>query len=982
MISSGLIDLNQFQNIDLNIEALRQSGLVTLFALEYQGLIDDAETAAENIQATIDLYALIGSGLVDLIDLVDRGLLDVVALEQTEISLGDLVASELVEVEDILSSGLLEPLNFSIENLSTRLLLQRGLVDLEALLAQGMIVAGDLTQGAISLSELIDSELVAWAQLVESEVITRAHLVTDTLLRSELVGNSQQLLEQISEVGLFGEGGIIDLNDLFDEEAHPILGILELRHLIYFGLIEHEDLPPLGTVDQDSLLSLGLIDRSLLERVEIPDLIRLGYLTLQDLADNQLIALENLEDFPVQNIQRLQLDALTRQSANDLGLVIPGDRIDMELLFERTGVTFADLIEKGMLTLEDLENPMSDLTLGDLFVMGQVDRSALIESGLIEDAFLSDADLTPVDGVQMLAIGALLADEDIAIELVDLIHAGLLSASDFNMLAQIDENDLLVSGLVAPQQLDDNHLLQGDSPRHVVASHLVQLQLTTLADLVGAGLISAESHLVTTHIEYETLRSTGKVAISTLKNIGLENGDRIDLETLLERLPIELESLERAGLVDPSEYYQDSVVSLRKLVAAGLVDEAQIREGMTVKLTELLASDVIATEYLSLHANDLFVTYSADSNGAPITLTQSVSRGSQVQIQLSNGDGVKVGARVVFADGEEAWILSVFEAGGDTAPTNFTVNLERPKSAGSEVTIRWEDQIRLSALIEAGALINLESLALSGLLGFEDFSQKVFDDVDAFEALIGADGLPLVSADQLEDIVRVGSVDIDDLLGSPLFRNVALVDYITSGFLGVNQFQNVSLSIEDILTLHADWALETDEDELRLSALIELLPEDVGLETLVMDGFLTQDHLLSDTPVMLDIRDLERSELFEAGDLNNFISSTEIWLSDLASLVPLHELVSQGFVKQDDIRPEVVSVSYQHLKDSNTLEQAWLIEQGLIEGQEDFVSLDTGLLAFTGLEPLVYFGIVNPGFFDPLATIAKHRLLEGELPVV
>ena len=636
-------------------------------------------------------------------------------------------------------------------------------------------------------------------------------MAIDELLASDIGTQAASLLTSIqSHGGLIGPGSIIDLDALLANSP------IKLHHLIYFGIIDHNDVRPLGDVDADALRESHIIDEGLLDRYTPAELVELGYLTIGDLIDLGQLGRADLANLPAADLDSFGFSRSIIEELDDLGLIVHGDGIALANLLAETNVTIADLLRFGLIEEGDLVVDLSPVLLGDLFVQGTVRRSSLLNSDVLELAAIESYVTQNAQGRNVVAVSDLV-NHGMA-TLADLIHYGLLTALDFDLAAAtVSENALLAAGLVTPNKLDNNNLVQDGSPDFVNVSDLVRLGLVTLEELAGT-FTGADLHLQTSELYEADILAADVVGINVLDDAGLGQV-HVDLEGLFGTGLVSEDDLLAAGLVNANDFWKTSIVTLRQLVDAGLVDAGDLTANGVVDLDVLLESDVVGEQYLADEGLD------------------------------ADGDGY----------------------------------------------VLIEDFL-LDAYVTFAELVN------RGLLRRDKFVNKVFEQSVLEAITVLNDEMELVSlfADgQLDGIVHLGTVGLDTLLGSILY-DVTLAEYVAAEFVDVFDFENIDLTVAD---LEAEFAVDIDDAYVTTIPLHSLIALDLDAITLValIDAEYVDAGDLASPAVQLDIVALERSDLFETGDLNNYISAHAIYLYDLIGEVFIGDLVTLGLLEVSDL---------------------------------------------------------------------------------
>ena len=470
-------------------------------------------------------------------------------------------------------------------------LLDSALINLTDLVGNSLVGFTDLVLDQVDIAGLIDTALLDLGDLAREGLLLPAQMAIDELLASEISTKANSLFISISAGGLIGPGSIIDLDNLL--AGSPI----KLSHLIYFGIIDLNDIRPLGDIAKNDLLASHIIDRSMLERNGMPEIIQAGYLTMTGLFDLGQLSTGNLADLPVANLSLFGFSRETINAIDGLGLIAHGDGISLNLLLNHTNVTLSDLLQFGLISVEDLNSDLTTVLLDNVFVQGSVDRNNLLASDLIEMDALTGLISQDANGIDIVLIADLI-DNSLA-TLADLVHAGLITQAHFNLgNVTVSENDLLASGLVPQNKLDDNYIVRNGDPDYVEISPLLALQFVSLYDLALNGFVS-EANLNIVTLGLTAVLESDVIGENALLSVGLGGTDTVDLEELLASGLVTEEDLILNGLAFPRDFYDDSVVTLLALVDAGLVDETDLTANSRLPLDELLESDVVGRKYIN-----------------------------------------------------------------------------------------------------------------------------------------------------------------------------------------------------------------------------------------------------------------------------------------------------------------------------------------------------------------------------------------------
>ncbi|MCP3933848.1 MAG: hypothetical protein GY708_00595, partial [Actinomycetia bacterium] len=682
-----------------------------------------------------------------------------------------------------------------------------------------------------------------------------------------------------------------------------------------------------------------------------------------------------------------------------LDLIVAGTSISLAALIDETGVSVADLLRFSLVDEDDLHSDLANVDLADVFVQGSVDAAALLSSDVLETAIVADAGLVVTQdaaGDDVIAIAELTSLPYVSA--ADLIRAGLVTSLDFNLsAATVEENDLLAWGLVTPNKLDNNNLVQDTNPDTVNVGDLVSLGVATLEDLAEQ-MTPAELQLTTTDILLSSVYASNVLGTRLLESEGLPTSGAVDIEQLIAAGPATEDELVEAGLIHENDFWDTSVITLLQLYDELVGDGKPYTEATwntaflvpdsTVPLDKLLASDVVNDQYIE----DAVLDPDADNY-------------------------------VLIAD-----LLSDIH-------------------------------------------VTFEELVTGGLLRASAFVNKVYElsDLEALEV----ESEPRFEDGQLDRLVSVGTVGLDTLLASPLY-DVTLEQYIAAEFVDVFDFENVDLDVTTLNTdfgfSHIDYPVTIPLRTLVALDFDALVLTEITLLDLLDAGYIDEGDLA--TPVVeLDIRALEASDLFETGDLNNYISAYEVRLYDLVNeiyigqlvtlgeleaadlivnnlgslmqlvddgvlaigdfqdaalsaatldgdgiasmtdlnalnlvyvdsetsqqMVSLHdlvdsglttlsELIDEGLVVPADVAVTVTGLEIDDIGDSDLLDQALLDANSLVTGTESdqvFLNGATSLLSedVATLRALIRAGVVDPSYLQPAAQVDKDVLVDGGL---
>ncbi len=968
-IDEELVVLNDFTDITLSAAGIIAAGLATQFQLDYNDLDDGL--------GNVSLHALVNSGVTTLQDLLEQGLVSYTNLATTAFSLADLLRTGITDLAELVNAGLVEMGDLAINSLDLQGLLDSGLVTLTNLVESGLVGLADLGLNEIDIPGLIESGLADLGDLARESFIGSAQMAVDELLASEIATEAASLFADIqSQGGLIGSGSIIDLDELLANMP------ITLSHLIYFGIIDHNDIRPLGTVDRDELLESSIIDRSVLERNSIPEIVEAGYLSMADLAGLDLISRGNIADLPPAALDLFGFSRAVQEELDGLGYIVQGDSVDIDLLEEYTNLTLADLLTFGIIDEGDLKGDLTDALLDDIFVQGEVNKRALLESDVLEQALL-ESYITQDGDVDVVAVTDLITNNLATLD--ELIDAGVLTSSDVDWTAAtVSEGDLLATGLITQAELDAHALVEAGQ---VELEPLVVLGLVSLSDLARHNVIDS-SDLATVNLELNELLASNVVGENDLAGAGLGDGDEIDIETLLAAtfsggVTLDEDDLIQAGLTAKKDFYKGSAITLKAMVQAGLVDASALITDSTVSLEDLCDSDAVAKRYIDDEGL-------ADSDGYILI------------------EDLLADSYLTFEDLVTSTVLRPQDF------VNKVFDLEDLEAA----TIEGEPLFEANQL---DGIVHVGTVALSTLLDsilfdktLYDYVQQEFVDLYDFDnidinvsevesAIPGLDlGLAeatvklysLIAMDEigvnLLNLIYLGFVDRDDLTDpdmeldiveledSILFEDGDLNNYISGYTVYLHDLVNEAY-IGDLVTLGF-----VDVDDLIIRNLGDL-------SDMVDDGVLDKNDFQN---AALDSTGLVASGLVTDSDLNtnNLVREGDVSLYNLlgSGLVSLKALIDAGLVDGDDLSADVKARKTEKVLRSDVLDLALLLDAALITEaslDEDPATvlvpingtgslLDSGLVSF---EDLVVSGVVDPSRLDPAATVDKDLLVSSGL---
>ena len=576
----------------------------------------------------------------------------------------------------------------------------------------------------------------------------------------------------------------------------------------------------------------------------------------------------------------------------------------------------------------DFDIELSGLSLRELDAVGRINLQLLVDEGLVQISdtipltmLLGETDVTMAD-----LFGFALLDEG---DLVGNLSTVLLA--DVFVQGSVDREDLLSSDLLERAALDA-YVTQNAQGQDVVAvAALIDHSLATLADLVQSGLIRAlDFNWSGATITETNLLASGLVPANKLADNHLVQGGSVQVSDLV--------ALQLANLHD--------------LVAAGFLDAADLSVS-SLDLSALLASNVVAENLLVAHG--LGTGPQVDLEG--LLATGLVTEDELVAAGLADPD--------TFWDGSVVTLRELVSA-GLVDQTDLTAGATVPLGELLESDVVGQKYLNDEDLAEGGYVSIEDLLADShagfiemvnrGLLPAANFVNKVFEQSD-LEAII-FEGDHLFEDGELDNIVHVGTVSIDTLLTSILY-DVTLAQYAEEGFVGLHDFTNIFLTVSEI---NATFGVALGGSEIQLYSLVALDLDDVTLVDLIDEGFVDRWDL-KDLNLPLDIRHLERSDLFETGDLNNYITAHQVYLYDLLAKVYIGDLVTLGRLGVNDL---VVR---------NLGSLADLVEDGLL-GKNDFQSKTFTVASLSGLVSATDLNLHH--LVSRTGTVSMQALIDSE----
>jgi len=896
LFAEGLLGLG-----DISLDALPVGDLISEGVASLQDLVDEGLLVATDFLSTaaVDITDFLTDTAADLGDLVTAGLIDAADFATTTVvdaadfftegiaSLAEAVDEQLVAIDDfvditlsaadLIARGLATQFELDFEDLDDGLghvslhdLVNSGVVSLEELIDENLVDFNDLLPGlSLGLGALLDSGLAEISQLVSGTLVDVTDLATDTLDLEGLLGS--------------------ELASLGDLVGNELVGLADL-------VVDHVDIPALIEsalpIGLDDLAGNGLLD---IAHVTVQEFLAdqvdhlagaAAYVTsgaiidLADLLENSPIGLEHLVYFgiidhnDVRPLGDVDADVLTDARVIDASLV-HGNEISE--IISAGYLTVGDLVDLELLAREDL----ADLPLAELDAFGFSESIIAALDGSIQYGdSIAIADLasgTDVSVADLLRFG-LIDEDDLHADLTDVL------LSEVFVQGSLDREDLLASDLLESAILDGVTTQDARGDYVIDVSDLTDLSYVSLADLIRHDLVSS--------LDFDLSAVT--VPENDLLAWGLVTQDKLDNNHLVQD-------------ADPD------VVNVGDLVSLGLVTLEEMAEHrspgeLQLALAELRQADVFAADVIAanfLESEGLGTTGPVDVEG--LLATGMVSEDDLVDAGLID--------RSDFWDAGPVTLLQMFDAGlvdADDLVDDTLVPLNdvlRSDAVG-------EKYIADAGLDDDGdGYIPIDDFLLDPHVGFSEavqrgllrgdrFVNKVFE-LDVLEALEQMTGdppslQPVFEDGQLDAIVHVGAVGLDTLLASPLY-DVTLAQYVEEEFVDVHDFENIDL---DVATLEAAaFAVDIDDsyvETVPLHSLIALDYDEITLPDLINEGYVGEANLAAPV-VELDIRDLEAGDLFEEGDLNNYISSYDVYLHDLINEIYLGDLVGFGLLDSGDL---------------------------------------------------------------------------------
>ena len=474
--------------------------------------------------------------------------------------------------------------------------------------------------------------------------------------------------------------------------------------------------------------------------------------------------------------------------------------------------------------------------------------------------------------------------------MADLLRFGVIQESDLKsdlstvllddifVMGTVDREDLLNANVLEQAALDPYVTTDAQGKEVVTVANLISHSLASLSDLVHYGLL--------TSLDFDLATVTMPVSLLA--------------PALVLQSKLEDNNLVTAGEVNVRDVIRLGLVTLEEV--AGLSSPAALHLTRTsLYVSDVLKSDVVGINVL--HAEGLGAS-------GPVDLEGLLESGLATQDDL-------VAAGLV--DPDSFWDDSVVTLRalldeGLVSPANLTPDATVPLAELLESNVVGHQYIqdhnlnsvnRDYVLIEtllADSHITFAELVRRGVLRSERFLNKVFEQSD-LEAImvLNAEGetVPLFEDGELDSLVHVGTVPLTTLLTSILY-DVTLAEYVEEEFVDIHDFTDVPLTVADI---EAEFGIDINDavgPTIPLYSLVALDIPNATLVDLIEEGFVDKDDL-TDPAMPLDIRDLEASDLFENGDLNNYISAHQVYLRGLISIVFLGKLVDLDLLGVSDL---------------------------------------------------------------------------------
>ncbi|MCK4837573.1 MAG: hypothetical protein KAS94_02165 [Desulfobulbaceae bacterium] len=1003
----------------VSLQDLITHGFTTLEGLFTNGVLGLGDLGIDSLnigellaQTTLDLSDLIGEGLVEVTDFLSSTLVDVSDLLTAFVGtfdLQDLITEEFITAADFVSSTLINARTFvssgvvtltevldedlaTIDNfidriLSADTLVTDGLASLFELNFNDLIEDVDdvslhdlVNSGVVTLQELIDNATIGWGDLVLDFAMQLSDIlesgITDitALVSNTLIGVSDLATDYLDNLGAFVQSELVSLSDLV---SNSLIGLddLGLDNLDIAELIESA-LP----IDLDDLVGanlLGLTD-VVAEEFLASQLAYLGddlssITSLVDIIDlNALLADINL---PIELHHLIYFGIIDHNDVRPLG------DVDADVL-TAANVIDASLLERNSLP-EVIE--MGYLSVGDIIDLGELAREDLADLPIVDlDGFgFEQSVIEAIDADGYIVYGSpvdladLLSETDLTMR--DLLLSGLINELDLEEdLSTVDLDDIFIQGTVDAESLLDsdvleNAILDGDITQNaqgkdiVAISDLTDLSYISLADLVTSGLlVLSDFDFAGINVSENDLLASGLVSPNKLDNNDLVQDDSPDYVVLAEILALNLASLADLAAADivTDAHLTPSSLLLNDILAADIVGQNALTHAGLATSGDLDIETLIATGLVS--ESDLVQSGLVDTTDfwedSVVSLRQLVEAGLVTESHLADNTDVDYG---ILMESDVVCMAYILE--------HYVAYLyESDTDDDTEPDPRNSDLIPIEDLLLDTHSPFVE-MVLHGLLRGDRFINKVYEqtDLEAITVLDVDSGemVQLFEDGELDDIVYVGSVDVDTLLDSLLY-DVTLVEYVEEEFVDLYDFDNFNLDVEPIET---EYSVDLDDAtypaNIPLYSLIALDLTDITLIDLIEDGFVDEDDLTDAENLELDIRALEYSILFEYGDLNNYISAHQVFLHDLIERVYIGDLVELGELDADDLI----------IRNSGTILELADIVDGDLLRRDNFEDIDITAASIdsAGLVSLANLNAFN--LVDSDDNVSLHNLLSSGL---
>ncbi|MEJ2698044.1 MAG: OmpA family protein [Desulfuromonadales bacterium] len=838
---------------------------------------------------------------VDPDDLLDTQPLDM--LSDSYVSLGHLAAAGVLDTDSVA--------DWKVVDEDT--LAQAGIIGPAALAALDLIGTGNL----VDLDELIDAGLVTFGELAEAEIVTPGSLVANLGFIRELnlaatnvadlaidlasqasvedlvdldgllasgIDTAENLLEELFDTGLLDLGDILldglNVDDIISS------GIGSLQELVDQGLVTAGDFLSTTLVDISDLVSAtgatlsdlvseGLIDATDFVSstlIDTTDFFTQGIATLADLLDEGLVAIDDFVDLALP-AAGLIADGLASGFELDFHDLVDGiGNVSLHELVNSGVVTLEELIDNGHVAWTDLVGTYG-LRLSDLLTSGITDIASLVSGTLVEANDLANGYVDNLSG--LVRTGLVSLSDLVGNTLIDLTDLGLDELDIIGLIESglADLGDLARESLIGPAQMAVDDLLASEVATQ--ASSLFS-QITSAGGLIGPGSI-------------------------------------IDLDELLENLPVKLHHLIYFGIIDHNDVRPLGTVDADIITAANLIDASLLeRHG---------ALGVIDMGYLTLaDLIDLGELVREDLADLPLADLDDFGLSASMIEELDDRGFIHHGAGIGIGD-----LL---------AETDVTMHdlllsglLTESDLVGDLANVLLDD-VFVQGSLDRTALLESDLLELALLDGL--ISQNTEGrDVVAIADLISH------NLATLADLVRAGLLKQEhfDLSSATLTEN----DLLASGLVPPHKLDDHALVQDGGLA--PDFVAATDLlafNVLTLAELVELsapgepplLQGDLSLADLLESDILgsnvLQDRGLGNSgPVNLEAFLAEglltEDDLINAG----LVDSGDFWDT---SVVTLRQLVNEGLVTDAHLADNA-TVDLAVLLESDVVSEEYIIEQ-------------------------------------------------------